>query len=74
MNAATLTDRFAHATHVHLPVPAPRQFAAVASQPESPQRRRNRYARRDFGVGYGDSQGYGRPRTFLATPKLSRYR
>jgi hypothetical protein len=77
MNAPALLARLDTATAIHLPIPAPRGLAVapvVRPQAVHGTARRNRYAQRGFGLGYGSSDGYARFRTFLATPSLSRYR
>lgn len=75
MNALFIASRFAAATVVDVPLKVHSPFRAIPAPPQAaPSTRRNRYARRAFGVGYGSSQGYAKARTYLATPSLSRYR
>ena len=76
MNALFIASRFASIVVVDQPLnlKSIRPAAPIPSGERQPAARRNRYAHRAFGVGYGSSQGYCKARTYLATPSLSRYR
>lgn len=76
MNALFIASRFASLVVVDQPLNL-KSIRVAGSMPvvdPQPAHRRNRYAHRAFGVGYGSSQGYSKARTYLATPSLSRYR
>lgn len=75
MNASLFSALFASAVSVDLPVRAPATARRPVSLPqEDNPTRRNRYPGRAFGIGYGRSEGYAKPRSYFATPGLSRYR
>lgn len=76
MNALFIASRFASVAVVEPPLKVQGLSRPVVSPvPVAVQgSRRNRYAHRAFGIGYGSSQGYAKARTYLATPSLSRYR
>lgn len=74
MNALFIASRFASVAVVDLPLKPPGASRWIMAPAQAPSARRNRYANRAFGIGYGSSQGYTKARTYLSTPSLSRYR